>query len=65
MPRTHEPAPMIESLEPRAFCSATPLSATGLSAPLQTKPTISALYVDPKTVQSPNVVIAIIAILIG
>jgi hypothetical protein len=64
MTRLHEPTPMIESLESRAFCSATPLS-TSLSSPIQTKPTTSALYVDPNTVQKTNVVIAIIAILIG
>ena len=57
-------APMIESLEPRAFCSATPMTTT-LSSPLQTKSTPTALYVDPNTVPKTNVVIAIIAILIG
>ena len=63
MTSVQESAPMIESLEPRAFCSVTPMS-TGAYSPVQTKPTTTALYIDPKTVQ-PNVVIAIIAILIG
>ena len=65
MTNVQESAPMIESLEPRDFFSVSPMSATSLSSPVQTKPTTSALYVDPKTVQKPNVVIAIIAVLVG